>query len=221
MEWSRVKNILIVLLAIVNLFLFFVYFGTTMEDAKGEEELVSHTVSVLDKNGITISESVIPLTAPLLYPATGEVSAPIAGCTVEGGIFTLEAEGDLASLAKKAGISHGAIYGDAGGESAVQTVNGIPVYNGKLTCDGKKLSGVAVGNVKTLQGDEPQNVCGLLVSAAEWLPSGEIKAVSPGFFWSEMAEGTIYLLPVWQITHNQGVFYINAMTGERAEYLQK
>jgi len=69
-EWSRVKNILIVLLAMVNCFLFFVYLNTTVGDAKVDEEFVEHTISVLGKSGIEVESELIPRNSPLLYPVT-------------------------------------------------------------------------------------------------------------------------------------------------------
>ena len=73
MEWSRVKNILIVLLVIVNAFLFVMYLSTTVEDAKEDEAFVNHTVSVLSKNNIKIDGGIIPRKSPLLYSAMTSV----------------------------------------------------------------------------------------------------------------------------------------------------
>ncbi len=217
MEWSRVKNILIVLLVIVNLFLFLVYLGTTVSDAKDNEELISHTVSVLEKNGITIDENIIPKNTPRLFPATGTIKDEVLGVSVASAVFSVEVEGDFETLAKKAGLSHGEVIE---GSYATQTVNGIPVYNARLRYDGKTLTGVAINEAETLQGDEPYDICGLLVAAAEWLPKEHITSIGQGFFWSALGTDGIYYLPVWSITGQQGVYYVNAMTGE-ALNLQK
>ena len=214
MEWSRVKNILIVLLAIVNVFLFFVYLGTTVEDAKGNEELVANTVSVLQKNGITVKDSVIPVNNPVLYPATGKFASEILGKPCENGRFSIEAEGDIISLSRRAGISIHRVSED----SAYLKVNGIPVYNGKVTFSDNIFEGVAIGEVKTVSGDTPQGICGILVGAISYLPKGEIQSITQGYVCEERAEGEIYLLPVWCITTTDGVVYANAMTGEKAEY---
>lgn len=72
MEWPRVKNILIVLLAIVNVFLFSVYLTSSLKDARGVEETIENTVLVLNKCGFSIDETQIPRKASVLYPISAE-----------------------------------------------------------------------------------------------------------------------------------------------------
>lgn len=72
MEWPRVKNILIVLLAIVNVFLFSVYMTSSIKNARGVEETIENTVLVLNKCGFSIGENQIPSKASVLYPVSAE-----------------------------------------------------------------------------------------------------------------------------------------------------
>ncbi len=72
MEWPRVKNILIVLLAIVNVFLFAVYITSTIKDARNVEETIQNTVEVLNKRGFMIETNQIPRKGSVLYPISAE-----------------------------------------------------------------------------------------------------------------------------------------------------
>ncbi|MBR5479779.1 MAG: hypothetical protein IKU84_06335 [Clostridia bacterium] len=214
MEWSRVKNILIVLLAIVNVFLFIVYLSTTVEDAKGNEQLVLNTVSILQKNGITVNSGVIPVNNPVLYPATGKFADKVLDIVCTDGRFTAPAEGDIVNLSRRAGIS---ILKESEA-SAYITVNGLPVYNGKITYDGKNFEGIAIEEVKTVSGNTPQGVCGILVSAISYIPKGEIQSVTQGYVYEARGTEEVYLLPVWCITTTEGTVFADAMTGEKVEY---
>lgn len=72
MEWPRVKNILIVLLAIVNVFLFSVYIMSTIDDARAVEETIQNTVKVLSERGFKIEDTQIPRKGSVLYPIASE-----------------------------------------------------------------------------------------------------------------------------------------------------
>ena len=70
MEWSKAKNILIVLLAVVDIFLCGIYVYRT-EQAKSEElALRSEVCKVLKKQGISVEESMIPQDSMEILPAT-------------------------------------------------------------------------------------------------------------------------------------------------------
>ena len=217
MEWSRVKNILIVLLAIVNVFLFVVYIGTTVSDAKETEELLENTVSVMQKNGIEISKKLIPINLPALYPATATPADTVLGTACTDGYFSVPTEGTLSENLRKAGLESAANDGN----TALLAVNGVPIYNAKLECSGGNFTGFAVKDVKTVQNGEPYGICGLLVSAAQYLPKGTITSITQGFVFTSSAEDEIYLLPVWRVEGENGVSLIDAMNGEKLDYLQK
>ena len=211
MEWSRVKNVLIVLLVIVNLFLFLVHLGITMNDVKDNEELVIHTVNVLERNGITVDSDVIPVGAPELYPATATFFEQVGDVIVTEGRFTLNVDGDIEKAAKTAGIT--VAYE---GKRLYQTVNYSPIYNGGAYYDKISITGLAIKSVENLKSDAPQSICGLLVAASEWLPSGKILSIKQGYFYNRTGDDTAYLFPVWQISYKDSVYYINAMNGEAA-----
>ncbi len=120
MEWPRVKNILIVLLAIVNVFLFAVYITSSIKNARGIEETIENTVLVLNKSGFSIEENQIPSKASVLYPisverdlkAEAEVAKKFAGNTEaeeisgvsvymgENGEARFKADGNFAIIVK-------------------------------------------------------------------------------------------------------------------------
>lgn len=58
MEWSRIKTILICLFAVVNLFLFSVYFRGS-DRGELNEEIVDETVEILRQNGVKIDRELI------------------------------------------------------------------------------------------------------------------------------------------------------------------
>ena len=53
MEWNKIKTILIVVFAVVNIFLFFVYYGG-FDNGALSDELVAQTVEVLELNNVGI-----------------------------------------------------------------------------------------------------------------------------------------------------------------------
>ena len=70
MEWSKAKSILIVLLAVVDIFLFGMYVFRT-EKAKNEELTLRNEVCrVLRKQGISVDEEMIPKDSMEILPAT-------------------------------------------------------------------------------------------------------------------------------------------------------
>ena len=69
MEWSRVKSILIVLLFIVNIFLFIAYANSALKDAHIEKETIQYVTNVLAKRGFSIHPKLISQKGTVLYPA--------------------------------------------------------------------------------------------------------------------------------------------------------
>lgn len=58
MEWSKIKTILIVVFAIVNIFLFFVYFGDFGSSALSDE-LIAQTIDVLEIKNVGIDAKLL------------------------------------------------------------------------------------------------------------------------------------------------------------------
>ena len=72
MEWSRVKTILIVLLLIVNVFLFIAYAGSSLRESSDEDQIKEDVVSVLNKLGVEIDIRIIPNDSDIRFPARAE-----------------------------------------------------------------------------------------------------------------------------------------------------
>lgn len=60
MEWGKIKTILIWIFAIVNIFLFSMFFKDMYTGKEISEDVVDATISVLAKNNVEISKSVMP-----------------------------------------------------------------------------------------------------------------------------------------------------------------
>lgn len=69
MEWSRVKNILIVLLTIVNVFLLVAYASSSLREQRIEMRENEDVCSVLKKLNFSIDAQIIPRNTGVLYPA--------------------------------------------------------------------------------------------------------------------------------------------------------
>lgn len=67
MRWSKIKNIIILLLAVVNLCLLVITFSQTWMAKQGDRELREQMVTVLEQNGIEY----LPRTIPGAMPLTG------------------------------------------------------------------------------------------------------------------------------------------------------
>ena len=64
MNWSRVKTVLIILFLCTDIFLLATYFTSRYESSRISEKVISSTISVLEKNGITLSRDLIPKYMP-------------------------------------------------------------------------------------------------------------------------------------------------------------
>ena len=73
MEWSKAKNILIVLLLLVDTFLLGIYIFRAEEENSGHENIRTEICTVLKKQGIEISKNMIPLDSMEFNPATVDV----------------------------------------------------------------------------------------------------------------------------------------------------
>lgn len=60
MEWSKIKTILIWLFAVVNIFLFIMFFKGISSGTNISDETIENTIAVLFKNNVVITEDVIP-----------------------------------------------------------------------------------------------------------------------------------------------------------------
>lgn len=60
MEWSKLKNIIIILLVLLNLFFFAIVFIQEMQSTKHEKDAQQNVLNILEKNGISVNSSVIP-----------------------------------------------------------------------------------------------------------------------------------------------------------------
>ncbi|MDF2838599.1 MAG: hypothetical protein K0S60_302 [Evtepia sp.] len=60
MEWSKLKNIIILILLILNLFLLFLVGGRAQQRAEAQEEIKKSTIAYLLKNGIKVDEKIVP-----------------------------------------------------------------------------------------------------------------------------------------------------------------
>lgn len=64
MNWSRVKTVLIILFLCTDIFLLATYFTSRYESSRLSEEVISSTISVLEKNGIALNRDLIPKYMP-------------------------------------------------------------------------------------------------------------------------------------------------------------
>lgn len=62
MEWGKIKTILIVIFAFVNLFLFVMFFKGEYVDNSLDDELIENTVTILEQNNISAEKSLMPKT---------------------------------------------------------------------------------------------------------------------------------------------------------------
>lgn len=60
MKWSKLKNIIILILLILNLFLLFLVGGRVQQREEAQEELEKSTIAFLKKNGIQVEGEIVP-----------------------------------------------------------------------------------------------------------------------------------------------------------------
>ena len=83
MEWSKAKNILIVILLVVDIFLLGTYIFRAGEEKAEQETIRTEVCKVLEKQGINVSKSIIPLDSMEFDPATTGISEKKRG-NIEG-----------------------------------------------------------------------------------------------------------------------------------------
>jgi len=111
--------------------------------------------------------------------------------------------------------------------SGICSISGLPIFNCRIACslaDGKMtvIGRIPMGEISFLQNIKPYAVSGLMLNFAEYLQSigvetGVIESISPGYAISsptEFESGITELVPVWRISMNGEVWYINALVGE-------
>lgn len=69
MEWPRVKTILIVVLLIVNIFLFVAYASSALRETRDEEQVRLDVCEILGNLGYKLDPEILPGNSELLYPA--------------------------------------------------------------------------------------------------------------------------------------------------------
>ena len=60
MEWSKIKTILIWLFAMVNIFLFIIFFKGTSSGTNISNETIENTIAILSKNNVAITKDLMP-----------------------------------------------------------------------------------------------------------------------------------------------------------------
>lgn len=68
MAWSKIKNIIITILLLLNLFLLFLVAGQSIRSARYETDTLRQTIEALALNGISLDDSILPgeMTLPSL-----------------------------------------------------------------------------------------------------------------------------------------------------------
>ncbi len=276
MDKSKIKNFIILLLALVNLFLLFIVVSDAIEQRKAENLRIKALTTVLTDNGITLNPDIklpesIPATLSLIRDKSAEkssLSALIGNCTVknQGGniyVYTgshgqakIRGTGEFEILLNSGvfGIGKGPVstaksaleklnigYGDIepiienDGENTKVTLfcswDGTAIYNAKITFLFTSDYLILISGTKPLDSEYsvqssenyPDSVTVLMNFLESVRSTGyvcsEINDIKIEYNMFSAVSGLCTLKPVWCISTNTGLYYIDAQTG-KAENLE-
>lgn len=273
MEWSKIKNIVILLLALVNVFLLVLVVSQERRSVRYQEEARTEAVAVLAKNGVDFLPERIPGDLELLpleveRDRMGELEDSMAEALLgdvrkenQGGdlqvtyvshtgqadfyssgrfIFTFQpgalplsgeeparhAADCLRSLGFEGEIAGVEYDGETVTVTFFQNWEGIPVFSceavfsyqdGELRqIDAQRLSGTAR---QAAGGEALLSTATVLIRFLAGINDGavrvctEIQDMTPGY-QANLSRPVTYLSPVWRITTDTGVYYMDGVTGE-------
>lgn len=273
MEWSKIKNIVILLLALVNAFLLVLVFSQENRSARYQEEARIDAVAVLEKNGIAFLPDRIPgdlelsalevarerigeaedrmaeallgpvrkenqggdlqasytsglgradfyssgrfmfSFAPGAMPLSGEDPARHAGECLR----LLGFDGELAETAEEGGAVTLTFFQRWEGALVFSCEAVFTYRDGELReIDAQRLSGSAQ---RAAGQDAPLSTATVLIRFLAGVNDGavrvcaEIREMTPGY-QAGLVRPVVSLTPVWRITTDTGVYYMDGLTGE-------
>lgn len=276
MDKSKIKNFIILLLTLVNLFLLYIVVSGALEQRKADNLRLQALTAVLTENGITLNSDIklpesIPSTLSLTRDTDAEqsnLSALIGNCTVidqGGNIYfysgsdgqakirgtgefeilldagVIELGKDPVSAAKyaleKLNIEYGDIEpiveqdGDNTKVTLCCSLDGTAIYNANITFIFTSDYLILISGTKPLdtkysvQSSEnyPDSVTVLMNFLESVRNTGyvcsEINDLKIEYNMYSAVSGLCTLKPVWCVSTNSGLYYIDAQTG-KAENLE-
>ena len=242
MEWSKLKNIILLLLVSVNAFLLILVGVQESRAARYEEDTRQAAVRVLEQSGITFGPERVP---------QGENDVRHRYSSVQGtaefsmnGTFSVRFQ--PGAWAKEHERSYedasqscleridfqGTLISSESGERPGQTVltyyqnwEGTPLFSCQVTLlwqddtllrmEGQRLSGTITSSSE----EETLSAATVLVRFLAGVTEGgfvcsRIDEMNAGYLIVSGTTRPVELTPVWRITTDSGAYYVDAITGE-------
>lgn len=261
MKSSRLKNIVIVILLLVNAFLLFLLLSRRAEQRAAYDRSVDQLVTLYETSGVSLDPAILALNGTLLSAALDRDAAQEAAfaeallgsadmsdsgggvCLYSGeyGLCSIRANGAVeASLSRPVddpeAFSHNLFeafgyecthtqLSDGGGSiSGVRSASAHPVFNASLTLSFSGGNLTAVSGIFLSALTEGRRTDGIdavtaLVRFLDYRSTSgivctQVLAVDGGYLLQSSATVPLRLLPVWRITTDVNIFYVNCKTGE-------
>lgn len=260
MKSSRLKNIVIVILLLVNAFLLFLLLSRRAEQRAAYDRSVEQLVTLYETSGVSLDPAILAPNSTLLSAALDRDAAQEAAfaeallgsadmsdsgggvCLYSGeyGLCSIRANGAVeASLSRPVNdpeaFSHDLFeafgyecththLSDGGGSISGVRSASDPVFNASLTLSFSGGSLTAVSGIFLSALTEGRRTDGIdAVTAlvrfldyrsASGIVCTQVLAVDGGYLLQSSATVPLRLLPVWRITTDVNIFYVNCKTGE-------
>lgn len=243
MEWHKAKNIMLVLLVLVNLILLGSRAYIAGNERQEQLEAVQGAAAYLKTLGIELDVSLIPQETLhrnlCVIPRDREAEADFANAllsdvTLQSSSSTdryLGSEGLIiwrhgGQLEVQATLQSGEYLLEQLGGTAIykgitftQTIDGLPLFNCTLTIlDTDMLQGRwCFGEPAVLEEGTEMSVPGLLIAygaAVAAAPPEKITQLLHGYIVQSVPNVGVRLVPVLRITADETNVYLNALTGE-------
>ena len=238
MEWSKLKNIILIMLAAVNLCLLFFVVQREWRDSANQRQNRQQAVDFLTDRGIQIHEGQLPDDQMVPRPQTVERDQE-----EESRLATQLLGEDVVVQARGAGVyryQNGAgalqFHSDGfEGETTARDENtltvrqsweGIPLFNHQVTLvwgsegletmtAGRRLVGSPVERTD----QRPITVASALVYFYNGLNGlgdvcNQVDSIVQGYISVTSLSGPMELIPVWRVTTDTGAYQLDLLTGE-------
>ncbi|MEG1431017.1 MAG: hypothetical protein RSC89_05840 [Oscillospiraceae bacterium] len=144
MEWSKLKNIILAILVVTNLFLLFLVFGQGFQSAQFRDGVLTDAVTLLSESGITLDPDILPKTLPTAQSVVRDADGELAAAqSLLGADVTAEVES--AVLTRYSGTNGVAQFRNSGDFDVNFTTTAFPL-------DGKTPGTVAAKTAELLGG---------------------------------------------------------------------
>jgi len=254
MQWNKAKNLILVLLIIVNVFFIALLGYRYFDESRQAENTQQNFVSALEKLNVFLDENIVITEKRSVYELylsrhaqtekdfasafIGDTEAQNQGGNIyyyfskdnfatfrTGGNFTITVNDgrDITKLIAENIIGEYDVLSNHNGVLHIyQLKDGIKIFNSSMrvaTGNNVEISGKwAMGEEYRTSEEKSKDYMTCLLSLAKSVYKEDteivVLKVTQGYIMKAAASGSVRLVPVWEITTQNGIYYVNSISCE-------